>query len=85
MQIKQIIEGWGNLVKDQFNVLHPDIKELAAKRLEFCDTCEIRKGNTCDPTKKIKDVATGEIVKGCGCNIAAKTLSLSSRCPASKW
>jgi len=28
---------------------------------------------------------TNQMVSGCGCNIAAKTLSRASKCPAGKW
>jgi len=85
MQINQILEGWGNLIKDSLNILHPPIKAVAEIRLKHCDKCPIRKNNICDPNKTIENVITKKLVKGCGCNIAAKTLSMKAQCPASKW
>jgi hypothetical protein len=45
----------------------------------------MRSGNTCDPNKQLKHIITEQVVNGCGCNIAAKTLSPDSECPAGKW
>jgi hypothetical protein len=83
--IRDIIEGWANVVKDRFNQLDPDTKRLSEDRLLLCDSCDIRTGNTCDPRKKGEHVATGQLVGGCGCNISAKTLSTNSKCPLGKW
>ena len=85
MQINQILEGWGNLIKDNLNILHPPIKAVAEIRLKHCDNCLIRKGNICDPNQTITHTITKKLVKGCGCNIAAKTLAMSAACPAGKW
>ena len=83
--IPLILEGWGNVVKDEFNILDPKIKQLASARMLICDNCEIRDGSACDPEKCGTHVETGEIECGCGCNIAAKTLSPNSECPLGKW
>lgn len=85
MQITQIIEGWGNLIKDKLGTLHPPVKAVAEIRLKICDECSIRKNNICDSTQTITNIITKKPVKGCGCNIAAKTLAMSAACPASKW
>ena len=85
MQINQIIEGWGNLVKDKLNLLHPPIKAVAESRLKICDACSIRKNNICDTNQTITNIQTKKLVKGCGCNIAAKTLAMAAQCPAGKW
>jgi len=85
MIINQILEGWGNLIKDKLNSLDPTIKAVATIRLSHCDKCPIRKNNTCDPSGTIEHIQTKETVKGCGCNIAAKTLSMQAQCPAGKW
>ena len=85
MQLNQILEGWGNLIKDKIGTLHPPIKAVAEQRLKHCDRCSIRKGNVCDPNQTITSVITNKPVKGCGCNIAAKTLAMSASCPAGKW
>ena len=84
-QIKQILEGWGNVIKDQFNAVDPVTKAVSKKRLELCDPCGLRQGNTCSPQIYGYHVITEKRVNGCGCNISAKTLSPSSQCPLGKW
>jgi len=53
--------------------------------MKICDDCTLRIGGTCSPKKTGKHVETGEITKGCGCGLAAKTLSPTSHCPLAKW
>lgn len=84
-KIIEIVEGWANVIKDQFDAVDPVTKEISKKRLFHCDVCEIRSGNVCSPSIYSYDVITKERKNGCGCNIAAKTLSPSSKCPLSKW
>jgi hypothetical protein len=84
-QLSQILSGWGNRIKDTFGVLDEETKLMSEKRLLHCNVCYMRTGNTCDPRKKMKDDATGEIVTGCGCNISAKSMSPHSSCPLNKW
>jgi len=82
---KQILEGWGNKILDEFNLLDEDTKRMARQRLEVCNTCKVRIKNSCSTKKQTIHRKTGQLVGGCGCNIAAKTLSPSSECPAAKW
>ena len=84
-QIKQIIEGWANVIKDQFNAVDIVTKTISKKRLELCDPCDLRRGNTCSTTVSGLHIITNERKNGCGCNISAKTLSRSSQCPLGKW
>jgi len=84
-QVPLILEGWGNRIKDEFHILDPKIKELASERLLKCNECDIREGNTCHPERCGIHMKTGKLQCGCGCNIAAKTLSPSSECPLGKW
>ena len=84
-QISQILSGWGNRIKDVFGVLDEETKELSRKRLLYCDSCLMRSGNTCDPRISMRNDVTGEEVRGCGCNISAKSMSPHSSCPLSKW
>lgn len=84
-KLKEIFDGWGNLVKDKFGTLNEEVKIMAQIRLEQCHTCRMRSGNVCDPTKQLKHIVTEQLVRGCGCNISAKTLSPDSECPAGKW
>lgn len=81
----EIIEGWANVIKDQFNAVDVVTKTISEKRLLKCNSCDIRVNNTCSPSKWGNHVITEELVNGCGCNIAAKTLSPSSKCPLGKW
>lgn len=83
--VKEIIEGWANLTLDRLGKLDQDTKEIAEYRLAHCTTCSMREGNTCSRSKEGINVKTLESKKGCGCNLSAKTLSMSSKCPLSKW
>lgn len=84
-KINEILQGWGNVIKDRFNAVDINTKALSVKRLVICDNCDIRSGNSCSTSNSGKDILTGDIKTGCGCNISAKTLSPSSKCPLSKW
>lgn len=84
-KIVEIIEGWGNVIKDQFNAVDPVTKAVSQKRLLECEPCSLRQGNTCSPQIYGYHIITNERKNGCGCNIAAKTLSPSSQCPLGKW
>ncbi len=85
MLLKEILDGWGNLVKDKLKLLQPSLKEMAKHRMLICNICELRSFAICNPTKSGINVITGEIRKGCGCGLPAKTLSPSSKCPLDKW
>ena len=66
--------GWANYLKDEFNVLDDETKELSTKRLLICNRCDLRTGNVCDRSKG-----------GCGCPITQKSFSSTSSCPLKKW
>lgn len=83
--IKDILQGWGNLVLSQFNMLDEQTKEKSELRLYNCHFCHLREGNTCSPRKKGKHIESGQLVYGCGCNIAAKSLAPEAKCPLGKW
>ena len=84
-KIVDILDGWANLVKDRFNRLDKETKELSEERLNICDSCDIRLGSVCNPSKYGVNIQTGKLSRGCGCNIAAKTMVSASRCPLGKW
>lgn len=84
-KLDEILIGWANTVKDRFNMLQPEVKEISEKRLNICNECEMRNGSICDPTRLSLNVKTGALTRGCGCNLLAKTMSPSSNCPLSKW
>ena len=85
INIRHIFEGWANYVKDQFNTLDPEVKDISQRRLKLCDSCHMRTGHACDPSKTGIHVLTGEEVRGCGCHIAAKSMVLDAKCPMGKW
>ena len=86
-QINEILNGWGNYIKDEFNMLDPRIKKISQNRLELCNNCIMRTNNYCDSNKTIEHIITKELVRGCGCYLSAKTLSMdpNTECPAGKW
>ncbi len=77
--------GWANLIRDRFNQLDQDTKRISEQRLVLCNLCDIRLNATCDPKKVAPHVITGELKRGCGCNIAAKTMAKNAKCPLGKW
>lgn len=94
--ISNILEGWGNSIKDKFNILdNPPLKAKSEKRLLICDTCSLRDGNSC--SKKREGICNvdfkyknelrfkGKIYKGCGCSLSAKALCEDCSCPLGKW
>jgi hypothetical protein len=69
---EKITEGIKNtLLKDKF------VEEVHEERMAICNSC------TDKSTKCIPGVS--ECCGLCGCSLAFKTRSLSSRCPANKW
>ena len=84
-KINEILSGWANVIYGNLGLLDDETRLMAQQRLEICNPCPVRLNNSCSPQIEIQNVVSGEMVKGCGCNIAAKTLSPQSSCPASKW
>lgn len=85
MKIKEIFTGWTNLLKKGLGIEARKIEKLSKERLAICNSCDIRSGRKCDPKKFGKNIITGKMTKGCGCNIDAKTRSPKSTCPLGKW
>ena len=61
LNIKNIINGWANLVKDQFDTLEPSIKEQAQLRFLNCERCHIRNGNVCSSNRKGINLNSGKL------------------------
>lgn len=70
MEIKNIAEGWFNVIRAELNVLPDSIKTLAEERLKTCSTCPQRKNNKCTI---------------CGCPLIAKVKATKSTCPINIW
>jgi len=96
--IKNILEGWGNSIKDKFGLLNnPELKLKSEKRLLICDKCSLRDNNTCSRNRtgfvektfryldEKEDRLKGQIVKGCGCMLSMKSLCDNCQCPLGKW
>lgn len=84
-KVKNILKGWGRKVKDKFNTLEPEIKEMSEKRLKICDPCPVRYGNTCSSKREGFHKDTNELTKGCGCFVDAKSMVEDEKCPLNKW
>lgn len=84
-QINEILTGWGNTVRDRLGFLDEPTRLEGIRRLEICNKCSMRNGNRCDTNKVGYHVKTGQEMRGCGCNLSAKTLSPESHCPLGKW
>lgn len=85
MDIGQILQGWGRLLFKDFYQLDAEVQTRAINRIKVCDSCEIRQGSTCNSNTIGKHTKTGQLVRGCGCNLRAKVLASNSQCPFGKW
>lgn len=94
--ISNILEGWGNSIKDKFGLLNnPELKNISEKRLLICDKCPLRNDNTCSRNITGSVVKTfrymdenrlkGQLVKGCGCSLSAKSMCENCQCPRGLW
>lgn len=81
--VENIIEGY--LKELKIESLSQSDKDLAVSRLSICVACPLYKNGYCDTNGKIKNVKTGQVVKGCGCRLKAKVLCGDCSCPADKW
>lgn len=70
--VNSILTGWLNYAKGQLNILDPQTKALAEKRLAICEACPKRQTNQCGI---------------CGCFIPAKVSDPNAKCPdnPSRW
>lgn len=75
INIKQIAEGWYNLL---FRFKNIKINKIKKKRLKKCRDCKMNSIYT--KSKRIDEHCTV-----CGCNIAAKISCLSCECPLGEW
>ena len=94
--IKNILEGWGNSIKDKFGLLNdPELKVKSEKRLLICNVCTLRDGNTCSKKRtgfvvqdfiyKDTERLKGQEVNGCGCMLSMKSLCDNCQCPRGLW
>jgi hypothetical protein len=84
-EIGQIAQGWARFALSQMHMVSNEVAERAKKRLDLCNGCHMRVGNSCSVSREGIDVITGETKYGCGCNLSAKSLADDSACPLSIW
>ena len=90
--IMDVVNGCSDAYLGDWNVFNtPErrefLKRVSIGRLKHCSKCHMNVDGWCDNTGKvkIKNVDTKEMVKGCGCNIRCKSVTLSNQCPAGLW
>ena len=94
-KLKNILNGWGNEIKDELGLLDDSIKSAAERRLIICDNCPVRDGIFCSHEKVgvaektfvyFSEVRSkGEPFNGCGCHLRAKSKCVNCQCPLGKW
>ena len=72
--LREIYEGWGNLMNKK-----EAVEKLAKLRLAICDECPEHSSKHSTPLRP-----DAHCMK-CGCTLSAKTRSPRSGCPISKW
>lgn len=73
LKIKEILEGWKNLVWED-----PEVEAIAKKRIETCAECNSRSNYPQEVNLMSRCLA-------CGCVIEAKTRCKGCTCPLNKW
>jgi hypothetical protein len=73
-KIKEIAEGWSNLIFSS----DEKIENMSKERMKICEECEFH-------SKHHKTKRPDVHCTNCGCTLAAKTRSESSKCPINKW
>ncbi len=87
-KLENIIKGWASYIEDtlyQYSKIDPPRHEMSVKRLLICEDCPIRTMDFCNPFRRRKHKDKDEIIRGCGCKLAAKTLLEEEHCPAGEW
>lgn len=73
MEIKEIIEGWINLIfKDE------KIEPIAVERLKQCHKCPFR-------SNKEENIKLTSYCRDCGCILKTKVRCKDCKCPRGKW
>lgn len=80
-----IIKGWfKKLIVDKLSLIPYHEKQQQIIRYSHCQNCPLNTNGWCDTSKEELDIY-GNLVKGCGCELIAKTLSPNEHCPRSLW
>lgn len=95
-KLKEIAQGFLNLVLKKLGILKASTQTEAERRQSICDSCPLNVKGFCSTSKtgKVKEDfmylgnkrKKDEVYAGCGCFLAAKTLSVGSTdCPLNYW
>ena len=92
-KLREIVEGHINEFKSAVGITaSSDQRRVVKSRVDVCNACPLKNGNTCNPKKyihpetlEVSDVAAPGFVPGCGCRLSAKQQSPTSECPAGFW
>jgi len=74
-ELTNIIEGYTNLLRGKLGVSNDEVEKLAELRLDVCNSCVV------DGQPVLQQ---GRCTR-CNCVMAAKTRSLTAKCPLRKW
>jgi hypothetical protein len=92
INIKGILEGHINELRSKIGVEDQEKVGIFQLRATICNSCPLKKGNTCNPklfinpeTKEVFTTPKKGFVKGCGCRLSAKQRSTKDKCPAHFW
>ena len=92
INIKGILEGHINELRSLVGVEDKKDEAIYKLRATICDSCPLKKGNTCNTklfinpeTKEVSTTPKKDFVKGCGCRLSAKQRSPKDKCPAGFW
>lgn len=80
-----IIKGCAEVYIHNYENLTLDQIAIVKYRIKQCSVCPIYIDGTCDSSKQIAHVSTGQLVNGCGCNILCKTALMNKECPKGAW
>ena len=84
MSTGTIIEDWAFEMKERSEGLTDYEKKRFFEKLNICNTCILRTGSFCDKTRKVEH-SNGTFVRGCGCLLTEKLVTLEANCPLDKF
>lgn len=77
--IPNITEGWINSVKDKYDILPLEQREIANKRLEICNSCPLNSENA-KANLEYKTTLDYYHCSSCKCPIDKKVFAMDDKC-----
>lgn len=71
-KLKDILNGYVNLIKNKLNLSSEEIENLSKKRLDICNICP----------KYLSKIGTCDV---CGCYMPSKSRVRDAQCPENFW